>query len=155
MKRRFARLICMADTSMNPATDATDTADSADSADPKTPKAPRYMIRLAFRVRADPASRFGYLFPAAYFSTGEHAEQFGMCLWATRHRDVVALHLFPPVRGRSLAPDGWSIGEPVHVDCRTLPSRRVPAIAVAPGGRMWVQEAGVPTRFAGGARPGV
>lgn len=116
---------------------------------PRTPKAPRYMVRLAFRVRAESDSRFGYLFPAAYFATGEHAERFGMCLWAARHRDAVALHVFPPVSGRRLAPDGWSIAEPVHVDCGSLLRRRVPAIAVAPGGAMWLQEAGASTRFAG------
>lgn len=102
------------------------------------------MVRLAFRVRADTVPRIGYLFPAAYFSTGEHAERFGMCLWATRHRDVVALHVYPPVNGRSLAADGWSIAEPVHVDCGSLPRRRVPAIAVAPGGAMWWQGADQP-----------
>lgn len=104
------------------------------------PKAPHYMIRLAFRARPDTVSHLGYLFPAAYFRTGEHAEHFGMCLWATRHRNVVALHVYPPVSGRTLAPDGWSIAEPVHVDCGTVP-RRVPAIVVAPGGTMWLQEA--------------
>jgi hypothetical protein len=124
----------MADSTMTPAT---------------SPKAPRYMVRLAFRVRTDTVPRFGYLFPAAYFASGEHAERFGMCLWATRHRNVVALHVFPPVSGRSLAPDGWSIAEPVHVDCGSLPRRRVPAIAVTPGGGMWLQDAGAPARFAG------
>jgi hypothetical protein len=116
----------MADTPTNPATDT---------------KTPHYMVRLAFRVRADTVSDLGYMFPAAYFATGEHAERFGMCLWATRHRNVVALHVFPPVSGRSLAPDGWSIAEPVHVDCGALPRRRMPAIVVAPGGAMWLQEA--------------
>ncbi|MEZ0112037.1 hypothetical protein ABH920_006056 [Catenulispora sp. EB89] len=100
-----------------------------------------YTVRLAFRVRANTVSRLGYLFPAAYFHTGEQAERFGMCLWATRHRNVVALHVFPPISGRSLAPDGWSIAEVVHVDCGTMPRRRVPAIVVAPGGAMWLQEA--------------
>lgn len=118
--------ICMADTSMNPATDG---------------KTPHYMIRLAFRGRTDTASGLGYMFPAAYFSTGEHAERFGMCLWATRHRNVVALHVFPPVSGRALAPDGWSIAEPIHIDCGDAAGRRVPAIVVAPGGLMWLQEA--------------
>lgn len=107
------------------------------------------MVRLAFRVRGNAVSRFGYLFPAAYFSTGEHAERFGMCLWATRHREAVALHVFPPVSGRKLAPDGWSIAEPVHVDCGSLLRRHVPAIAVAQGGAMWLQEASASTRFAG------
>jgi hypothetical protein len=116
----------MADTPMNLATDT---------------KTPHYMVRLAFRVRSDTDSDLGYMFPAAYFATGEHAERFGMCLWATRHRNVVALHVFPPVSGRSLAPDGWSIAEPVHVDCGALLRRRVPAIVVAPGGAMWLQEA--------------
>ena len=130
MNRRFGRLICMAAITMTPATHA---------------KTPHYMVRLAFRVQSDTTSRtghLGYLFPAAYFATGEHAERFGMCLWATRHRNVVALHVFPPISGRSLAPDGWSIAEPVHVDCGSLQRRRVPAIAVAPGGAMWLQEAG-------------
>lgn len=125
---------------MTPATDA---------------KAPRYMVRLAFRVRPGTVSHFGYLFPAAYFPTGEHAERFGMCLWATRHRNVVALHVFPPVSGRSLAPDGWSIAEPLHIDCGSLQRRRVPAIAVAPGGTMWLQEADAATRFAGDAGAGM
>lgn len=104
------------------------------------PKAPHYMIRLAFRARPDTVSHLGYLFPAAYFQTGEHAERFGMCLWATRHRNVVALHVYPPVSGRTLAPDGWSIAEPIHMDCGTMP-RQVPAIVVEPGGTMWLQEA--------------
>lgn len=130
MIREFGGLIVMADTTMTPAT--------TPATDPKTP---RYTVRLAFRIRANTVSRLGYLFPAAYFSTGEQAERFGMCLWATRHRNVVALHVFPPVSGRSLAPDGWSIAEVVHVDCGTMPRRRVPAIVVAPGGAMWLQEA--------------
>jgi hypothetical protein len=116
----------MADSPMNPATDT---------------KTPHYMVRLAFRGRADAPSGIGYMFPAAYFATGEHAERFGMCLWATRHRNAVALHVFPPVSGRELAPDGWSIAEPLHVDCGALLRRRVPAIVVAPGGMMWLQEA--------------
>ena len=100
-----------------------------------------YMIRLAFRLSRDTTSHLGFLFPAACFPTGEHAERFGMCLWTRRHRNVVALHVFPPVSNRSLAPDGWSIAEPIHVDCGNLPQRGVPAIVVAPGGRMWLQEA--------------
>ncbi|MBS2550597.1 hypothetical protein KGQ19_27365 [Catenulispora sp. NL8] len=71
----------MADTTMTPSAD---------------PKAPHYMVRLAFRARPDTVSHLGYLFPAAYFGSGEHAERFGMCLWATRHRNVVALHVYPP-----------------------------------------------------------
>jgi len=128
----------MADTPMNLVTDATDATNTTDSTDTKTP---HYMVRLAFRVRPDAVSDLGYLFPAACFATGEHAERFGMCLWATRHRNVVALHVFPPISGRSLAPDGWSIAEPVHVDCGASPGARVPAIVVAPGGAMWLQEA--------------
>jgi hypothetical protein len=53
----------------------------------------------------------------------------------------VALHVFPPVGGRPLAADGWSIAEPPHVDCGAAPGRGVPAIVVAPGGAMWLQEA--------------
>jgi len=111
-----------------------------------SPKAPRYMVRLAFRAGAGShpgtVSHLGYLFPAACFPTGEHAEWFGMCLWTTRHRNVVALHVYPPISGRELAPDGWSIAEPLHVDCAALPRRHVvPAVVVAPGGKMWLQEA--------------
>lgn len=109
------------------------------------PRAKHYMVRLAFRAdaKAGPTtvSHVGYLFPAAYFPTGEHAEWFGMCLWTTRHRNVVALHVYPPISGRDLAPDGWSIAEPLHVDCAALPQRRMPAVVVAPGGKMWLQEA--------------
>jgi hypothetical protein len=92
----------------------------------------RFLVRLELHVRDSGARRLGYLYPARRFASGEHAEQFGMCLWSTRHRDAVAVHVFPPVDDRALAPDGWSIAEPIHVDCGELSGLVVPAVTVVP-----------------------
>ena len=98
----------------------------------------RFLLRLELRLRDGDACRLGYLYPARRFARGEQAEQFGMCLWSTRHRDAVAVHVFPPVGDRRLAPDGWSIAEPIHVDCGEPSRWDVPAVTVVPatsGGR--------------------
>lgn len=94
----------------------------------------RFLVRLELQVRDSGGYRLGYLYPAKRFADGQRAEQFGMCLWSTRHRDAVAVHVFPPVGDRRLAADGWSIAEPIHMDCGELSRQVVPAVTVVPAG---------------------
>jgi hypothetical protein len=103
----------------------------------------QFAVRLVFEVGGDSARRrVGYLYPATGFAVGEQAERYGVCLWAARHRNVVAVQVFPPVAGRAVSPDGWSIAEPVHVDCRSV--ERGPVVAVvSTGDAAWWQDASV------------
>lgn len=91
-----------------------------------------FQVRLVLHLTTTETCRLGYLYPAKHFTTGEHAERFGMCLWTSQQREAVAVHVFPPVDDRRLAPDGWSIAEPIHVDCTRVPTRDVPAVTVMP-----------------------
>src|SRR5262249_40212056 len=91
-----------------------------------------FQVRLVLHLRTTDTCRLGYLYPAMHFPTGEHAERFGMCLWTSQQRDAVAVHVFPPVHDRRLAPDGWSVAQPIHVEWRNVPSRDVPVVTVVP-----------------------